>query len=175
MRQHKKLNSLLLYCSLLLFTLCGYSQEGWMAGAAPSLELEYGLVGVNSRLYYGPNPKVCFGPEFTLFPYQAFEENYDISIVDLNLNAHYIFELSHKFGVYPLAGINHTTERERFIDRSETNSENAFGLNYGLGFHINVNQFFIFSEFKGVTGELNGEFLTVGVIFLISKTQQKAH
>ncbi len=161
--------------SVLLFTLGGYSQQGWMAGAAPSLELEYGLVGVNSRLYYGPNHRICFGPEFTLFPYQAFEENYDISIIDLNINAHYIFEVSHKLGVYPLAGINHTSERERFIDRSETNTERAFGLNYGAGLHVNLNQLFVFSEFKGVTGELNGEFLTVGVIFLISKPQQKSH
>lgn len=146
------------------------AQQGWMGGAGPSLAFEQEIFGVNARLYYGPNETFCFGPEVTVFPYQGVAEGYEISLVDLNMNAHYIFELSHAVGVYPLAGFNYSLERERLIlDKDEIEKENATGLNYGFGIHFNLNHLFLFSEFKGVTGALNDQFVTAGIIFSLFK------
>ena len=168
------------YCLLhLTFLLSGITsaQQGWMGGIGASLAFEQELFGANARLYYGPNATFCFGPEVTVFPYQGVAEGYEIRLVDLNVNAHYIFELSHTVGVYPLAGFNYSLERERLIlDKDEIEKENAAGLNYGFGIHFNLNHLFLFSEFKGVTGALNDQFVTVGIIFsLIKRENENTH
>ncbi|GAA4275853.1 hypothetical protein GCM10022259_05770 [Aquimarina mytili] len=143
-----------------------------MAGIGPSLELNENIFGINTRIYYGPNNHFCFGPEITFFPYQEIDEEYELSITELNLNAHYVFELTHSFGVYPLSGINYSLEKERLIDQSNTKEE-EFGLNYGLGVHYGLGKCFVFGEFKGVAGKLNDEFVTVGVIIQLSKPEEK--
>ena len=152
-------------------TLLG--QQGWILGFAPSLELEENLIGFNARGYYGINEHFCFGPEVTLFPKQEVENNYDLKITELNFNAHYIFEVSHKIGVYPLSGINYTIEQERVSNTSEEEKEEAFGINYGLGVHYNLGKTFAFAEFKGVSGALNDEFITVGVVFVFLKNEKQ--
>ena len=153
-----------------------HSQQGWMLGGGPTLELDEQLFGANARLFYGLNEKVCFGPEVAFYPYQEIDDEYELQIVDLNANIHYIFELSHSFAFYPLGGVNYTIERERLLEESEeVKTENDFGLNYGGGFHLNLGSFFAFAEFKGILGSLNDDFVTIGVIFPISGNEDKNH
>ncbi len=163
--------------ALLLFFIIALStkaQQGWMIGIAPSLELNEELLGINTRVYYGPNDHFCFGPEITFFPYQEIDNEYELKVTELNINAHYIFELTHKLGVYPLTGINYTIEKERLIEQSrESEEEDEFGLNYGLGAHYNLGKLFAFAEFKGIAGKLNDEFISIGVIFSLSGQQEK--
>jgi len=157
---------------LLLFTTIGIqAQETWLLGAGPSLELDEELIGANVRAYYGINEHFCFGPEVTIFPFQSVNNEEDIAITDLNFNAHYIFEISHKLGIYPLTGLNYTIETER--SSNVTEREEAFAVNYGFGLHYKLGNLYVFSEFKGVTGELKDEFLTVGVIFGLSSKKEK--
>lgn len=140
-------------------------QVGIVGGAGAVLELDEGLYGTNTRFFYGPNEQICFGPEISFFPYQEVNDAYKISILDLNFNAHYIFELNDKLGIYPLTGINYTVEKEQLIAQNdETKKEDEFGLNYGFGAHYNLNHFFVFSEFKGIVGPLSDEFITIGII-----------
>lgn len=142
------------------------SEESIIVGVGATLELKDALYGVNGRLYYGVNEAFCFGPEVSYFPYQNIDEDYEKSIVDLNINAHYIFELSERLGLYPLTGVNYTIETERLVDENnDSKEENNFGLNYGAGLHYKFNNTFVFGEFKGVSGPLHAEFITVGVIF----------
>ncbi len=161
---------------LLLFfmiTIGIKAQQGWMVGIAPSLELNEELFGANARLYYGPNDHFCFGPEVTYFPYQEIDNNYELTITELNLNAHYIFELTHKFGIYPLSGINYTIEKERLIEgTNESEEDNEFGVNYGLGTHYNLGKLYAFAEFKGIAGELNDHFISIGIIFSLSGSKE---
>lgn len=148
-------------------------QEGSMIGLGPSLEIEESLVGINGRLFYGINESFCFGPEVTFFPKQEINDQYKLSIIDLNVNGHYIFEIIPKLGVYPLSGINYTIETEYLITQSEENeSKVAIGWNYGLGAHYDFGSLFAFAEFKGITGELHDEFITIGIIFSLSKTKE---
>ncbi len=146
-----------------------------LIGLAPTLALKESLYGVNGRFYYGVNDAFCFGPEVSYFPYQDRGPTFEKMIIDLNINAHYIFELSEKIGLYPLSGINYTIEKERVLAATnEGEKEEAFGINYGLGVHYRFNTFFIFSEFKGILGHLNAEFISAGVIFDIKIRSKKS-
>ncbi|MGB5818669.1 MAG: outer membrane beta-barrel protein [Saonia sp.] len=154
-----------------------WAQQGYMLGVGPTLEVDQSLLGVNGRFYYGPNEHFCFGPEVSFYPYQEIDDENELQITELNLNAHYIFEASHKLGIYPLTGINYTIENERLISISEeSGEEKEFGLNYGFGAHYNLEHFFVFAEFKGIVGQLSDEFVTVGIIFSLSKpSENKEH
>ena len=162
----------------LLLIVCNtsISQEIFIIGAGSSLELEENIYGANLRAYYGFSKEFCFGPEVSYFPFQEIDDEYQLSIVDLNFNAHYIFEINHKLGVYPLSGINYTIEKERLIeDRDRKEQVEELGLNYGLGMHYNFGKFFLFGEFKGILGQLNDEFITVGAIFSIKRFKKEKH
>lgn len=153
-----------------------FSQEGWMPGIGPTTAPAPSLIGMNARVYYGVNERFCFGPEFSIFPYQETSNDYETALWEANFNAHYVFELAHRFGTYPLAGLNYTNEDERLIANSnDVESHNAFGVNYGLGFHYNINRVLLFTEFKGVIGQLSDEFFTVGAVVLLKKPDNKQH
>lgn len=141
------------------------NEQSIIVGLAPTIELKRSLYGINGRAYYGINESFCFGPEVSYFPYQDIDKGYEASIIDLNLNAHYIFEVTKKLGIYPLSGLNYTIEKERLIeDSNDSDKEDALGLNYGAGLHYNFDDFFLFAEFKGIAGVLHDEFITVGLI-----------
>ena len=141
-----------------------------MPGIGPTLATSTSLTGVNARAYYGINERFCFGPELSIFPYQDISNEYETLLWEANLNAHYVFELAHHLGTYPLGGLNYTFENERSrVHSDEIERQRAIGVNYGLGLHYNINQLILFTEFKGVIGELNDEFLTIGVVILLRK------
>lgn len=162
--------------ALIMATSTTFSQEGWMVGLGPTAAANPSLIGVNTRAYFGVNPVFCLGAEISIFPYQEVGEGYKKSLFEANFNAHYVFEVVHRLGVYPLSGFNYTSERERRrMNIAEMERENAFGINYGLGMHYSSNQVLFFTEFKGVIGELSDEFFTVGVIVLLKRTTKKTH
>ncbi len=179
----EEFKQLLWFCLILLSQvlaaqeIADTEQEGnsILIGLAPTLALEESLYGVNGRFYYGVNEAFCFGPEISYFPYQDSGHHFEKMIIDLNVNAHYIIELSEKIGLYPLSGINYTIEKERLLDdTNESEKEEEFGINYGVGVHYRFNNFFVFSEFKGILGQLSAEFISAGVIFDIEIRSKKS-
>ncbi len=131
------------------------AQENWFFGVGPTLEINESLFGANIRAYYGPNEELCFGPEVSIFPFQQVNEEEEISLLDLNINAHYVFEIAHGLGVYPISGINYSIENIRFLESPEEEERiAAIGLNYGAGLHFNFNKIFLFAEYKGILSEL---------------------
>lgn len=152
-----------------------FGQEtGFIGGVGSAYTFNDDLLGVNGRLYYGTNEKFCFGPEASFFPYQEVDEDYEIQLLDISINAHYIFELFEKFGVYPLTGINYTSEWERLIENNqESEIVEEFGINYGFGLHYSISKFYVFTEFSGVIGQLNDEFITAGVIFNLGSSKSE--
>ena len=142
------------------------SEQSIIVGFGPTFEINSGLTGINGRLYYGVNESFCFGPEISYFPYQSIDKGYEKYVLDLNINAHYIIELSEKNGFYPLSGINYTIEKKRLVEENdEHEKENEFGLNYGAGLHYKFKNLFLFTEFKGIIGHLDDEFITIGLIY----------
>jgi len=164
---------LLIFCTVLIISCQNIlsqetheneeNEESIIVGFGPTLEFNDSLYGINTRLYYGTDETFCFGSEISYFPFQNIENEIDKSILDLNINAHYIIELSKKIGLYPLSGLNYSIEKERYSN--DTHKETALGLNYGLGTHYKINDLYIFTEFKGIIGQLNTEFFTLGIIF----------
>ncbi|NQZ43977.1 MAG: hypothetical protein HRT65_06670 [Flavobacteriaceae bacterium] len=159
---------------LLLYLLCHASflsaQEGWMVGIGPTTAPATSLIGANVRAYFGVNERFCFGPEFSFFPYQQLDDTYETSVWEVNLNAHYLFELAPRFGIYPVGGFNFSSDQERIPSTAGTLiRETAPGINYGAGFHYNTGGVLLFTEFKGVIGALSDEFFTIGAVFLLQK------
>ena len=156
---------------LLLYCTCFYSyaQEGFMIGVGPTLVANNSLAGGNARMYYGINPRFCFGPEISIFPYQSIADQFEERLFEANLNAHYLFELAHRFEFYPLTGVNYTIETGRSIVDLEEEEHRAPGINYGLGLHYSFGRVLIFSEFKSVIGELSDAFFTLGAVIMLSK------
>ena len=176
MERHIKNGKCSLCLLLLLFSLIQvYGQEYWFAGAGASLEPSEELLGVNLRGYYGPNEVFCFGPEVSIFPYQEISEDEELSLVDLNVNAHYVFEVAHGLGLYPIGGVNYSIENTRGTVATDTEEVriSALGLNYGAGLHLNLNKVFLYAEYKGIIGELSAPFITAGVIFDLSKNENE--
>ena len=159
-----------------LFTIVLTAQEGWMVAVGPTVAPANSLTGGNFRAYLGTSPTFCFGPEISVFPYQTTTEEYETSLFEVNLNAHYVFELAHRFGVYPLSGLNYTNENERSLMHSdEIEKHNALGINYGVGAHYSINRVLLFAEFKGIISELSDEFFTIGAVIVLKKPEKKAH
>ena len=161
---------------LFLFSLIQVNgQDYWFAGAGGSLELSEELWGVNFRGYYGPNEVLCFGPEVSIFPYQEISEDEELSLIDLNINAHYVFEIAHGLGLYPIGGVNYSIENTRGTIPTNTEAVriSALGLNYGAGLHFNLNKVFLYAEYKGIISELSAPFITAGVIFDLSKNESE--
>ena len=153
-----------------------FSQQGFTVGIGGTLETTNELYGINARVFYAINEHFCFGPEASIFPFQEIDEAFEKSIVDLNINAHYIFEITHALGIYPLSGMNYTNEQERLIDNNDTSKKfQEIGLNYGFGAHYKINNMFLFAEFKGIIGQLSAEFITAGVLFNLPKKNKKEH
>lgn len=71
-------------------------------GVAPGASVVLGEhTGVNLRLHYFPNHKMCFGLESNLFP----KSGHSLSEgMEVTFNGHFIFEVSEHLGVYPLVG-----------------------------------------------------------------------
>ena len=165
---------ILLICLVIGINNVVFSQQGFTAGIGGTIETTNELYGINTRVFYAINEHFCFGPEASIFPFQEIDEEFEKSIVDLNVNAHYIFEITHGLGVYPLSGINYTIEQERLIEHNDASEKiQEIGLNYGFGAHYKINNIFLFAEFKGIIGQLSAEFITAGVLFNLPKKHKK--
>lgn len=140
-----------------------------MIGIGPTLAPTNSLTGGNARVYYGTDPRFCFGPEISVFPYQKTADQFEERLFEANLNAHYLFELAHRLEFYPLSGINYTVETERSTINLEEEEHTAPGINVGLGLHYSFGQVLVFSEFKSVIGELSDEFFTLGAVIMLKK------
>lgn len=140
-----------------------------MIGIGPTLAPTNSLTGGNARVYYGTDPKFCFGPEISIFPYQTTTDQLEDRLFEANLNAHYLFELAHRLELYPLSGINYTIETERSTVDLEEEEHTAPGINVGLGLHYSFGQVLFFSEFKSVIGELNDVFFTLGTVIMLKR------
>ena len=131
---------------------CLIEEKSFTIGLGAIYSLEKELLGVNSRFYYNIGEHICFGPEVSLI------KNEVISIYDIDLVAHYIFETKW-VGIYPLLGANYTYKKER------GHSEEALGVVFGAGVHRNFNNIVVFGEYSRVQSELSDDFIALGLMF----------
>jgi hypothetical protein len=133
---------------------CFFEENSITVGLGVPYSLDLNLGGINARAYYNLGEQFCFGPEVSFF------KNNKIELLDFNLIAHYIFETKW-IGIYPLVGLNYTSEQ------FDLETENAFGVVFGVGVHRNFKKVTAFAEYNRVESELPDQFITLGLMYNI--------
>lgn len=168
------------YLFVLFFNYIALSQlvaQSYSIAAGTAYGDDIETLGFHTRAYYNfPSGKVCLGPEFTLFGNNeetAGDLTVETSLWELNFNAHFIFELSHKVGFYPVAGINFSHEREEFFMGNMLEEEETiekWGINAGAGFHyILTPKFIAFTEWDHLFSDLSQNTFTIGIFYTFGK------
>jgi len=157
----------------LLFTLLFSNLNAQIAiGAGGVYGTDIEQFAPNLRAYYFPNEKICFGPEVAWFP-EISEGEVERQLTEFNITGHYIFEVHHKVGAYPLFGFNYSIEKE--TEHDEEITEEALGLNLGAGLHLSYGRFLPFVEYKYVTGDLSQHAFSAGVLFILFDRKKQKH
>lgn len=152
--------------------LCAQGKWGWDVAAAGMYAKDIDAFGPQIRAYFLVNEHICFGPEFGGFSFSHSDgsgETGTIDLFELNLNIHYVFEFGHRFGAYPLAGLNWSSEREA------GHSRNEIGINMGTGFHVFANRWVPFAEYVYLAGDLSDHKFILGTYFIIKDIEKKKH
>ncbi len=132
---------------------CFLRKTSFVVGLAVPYSFELNTAGINARIYYNINKRICFGPELARFISEEKE------ITELNLMVHYIFETKW-VGVYPLAGANYSHEQE-------ITTSDEWGPIAGLGTHRNFKRFTLFGEYAFSGRGLSNHFAAFGFLYLL--------
>jgi hypothetical protein len=135
---------------------CHLEKRSLMLGAGVPYSIDHQMVGVNLRMYYNINHKLCFGPEYSYF------RDSEREIVDFDFVGHYILEVP-LVGIYPIVGANYTIERE--VQKGETHA--GVGLVWGAGTHRNFGKFTAFAEYSCIEFGIADQFVTAGLMYSI--------
>lgn len=133
---------------------CLYEKNSLTIGVSSPYSFELESFGLNARMYFNIGEAICFGPEYAYF------KSKEIEIVDFDFVGHYIIETPW-LGIYPLAGINYTIEKELAILETRT----GMGLVFGAGLHRNFKSITTFIEYSRVEIGINDQFLTAGILY----------
>lgn len=151
--------------------------QSWSIGIAAIYGDDIENLGIHARGYYNfAGDRVCLGPEYSYFfsTAQSIDgTQVQVNLSELNFNAHYIIELSEHWGVYPLTGVNLSFERVAYRDNPELNSdtEQVWGLNLGLGIHRSVGPLVIFMEYDRLFSDVAQNALVVGAFVTFGKSR----
>jgi len=145
--------------------------QSWSIGAAGIYGDDIQNVGAHVRGYYNlKNNKVCLGPEFSRFANKTETHNGETvttKLSEINFNIHYIFELTEKFGVYPLTGVNLSLETEEIevANEFESDTVSELGANLGFGVHKIFDNVIVFAEYDHLFSELSQNSFLLGVFY----------
>lgn len=167
------MNALLLFVALALLptTLFGQDHEreerkarhhaklvhnSVSVGAGAEYSFGHNCPGINVRAYYNIGEHLCFGPEVS-----GFMSDDDMAL-DVSAVVHYIIDAPW-VGIYPVAGINWTQER----DRETGISEGRPGGKFGAGIHRHWHDWTAFFEYTHLLSAHRDHFLTFGVMYTL--------
>ncbi|EGJ70668.1 hypothetical protein Bcop_0450 [Bacteroides coprosuis DSM 18011] len=121
---------MVLVCVLMLGIGTSFAQKGAKSlGVNVGYGTEIENVGIGAKFQYNILDDIRLEPSLNFYMKKD-----GLSMWDLNLNAHYLFHLTSKFNVYPLAGITYTSWKQDLkIEGVGSETSNKFGANVGLG------------------------------------------
>ena len=124
---------------MLFFTSIMFAQKG---EKSIGLDLGYNTTtentGIGLRFQYNLENRFRIAPSFNYF----FENN-DHSGLEANLDAHYLFPLTHGLVMYPVVGLNYSN-----IDW-DGDEDGGFGINLGMGIQFPISKQISFgTEYK---------------------------
>lgn len=135
------------------------AQKGQMAAGGNILYgSEINSIGLGAKFQYGILEKLRGEAGFNYyFPNNGFH------MWDLNLNAHYLFNIADKFSAYPLAGL--TVVNKSYTD--EDASITRFGLNLGGGCEYEVTpNMSVNAEFKySIVSTIDQAVIALGAVY----------
>ena len=140
--------------------------DRWLWGTGITYCSFIGNPGVNLNLTYRVIAGLHVGPDFSAILNKEEKENGSTLIrkeLEYNLNAHYIFELSEKFALYPLVGINYSKVTIH-PKGEEADKRWISACNSGGGVEYSLRNTRLFFESKYVS-KLDKYDLTLGILF----------
>lgn len=135
------------------------AQKGEMAvGGNLLYGTEVNSVGIGAKFQYGILEHLRGEASFNYY-----FKNKGFHMWDLNVNAHYLFDIAPKFRAYPLAGL--TVVNKTYSD--EDDSVTRFGLNLGGGCEYDVSpRVTVNAEFKySIVSTIDQAVLGLGVVY----------
>ena len=133
---------------LLIVTLASIFMGAQAQTGAKSLMLkagyqtDYERFGIGLEGRYGLTDKIRLAPDVVFF----FPNNHTTGL-DINLNAHYVFDIQDGLSLYPLAGIAFINNRWSYDGDSDAASDFGFNLGAGASYDLNDKNYLNF-EFK---------------------------
>ena len=140
--------------SYTIFIIVIFEKRPVTIGVASPYSFDLGTFGSNIRMYYNVGERLCFGPEY------AFLKSDEKEVVDFDFVVHYIFETPW-VGIYPVAGVNYSVEKE--LTEPETKAN--LGVVFGIGMHRNIRSFTTFVEYSRVELGVEDQFFTLGLMY----------
>ena len=135
---------MVLGCALMLGIGTSFAQKGAKSvGVNISYGTEIENVGIGAKFQYNILDDIRLEPSLNFYMKKD-----GLSMWDMNFNAHYLFHLTNKFNVYPLAGITYTSWKQDIkIEEMKTSSDttNKFGANVGVGAEYYLSSNFVVS------------------------------
>lgn len=105
-------------------------------------QTDYERFGIGLEGRYNVTDNIRIAPDLTFF----FPKNH-VTGLDINVNAHYVFDVQDGFSVYPLAGIAAVNNRWSAGGDSEGSTDFGFNLGAGASYDVTSTSYLNF-EFK---------------------------
>ena len=128
----------------------------------------FSSVGIGGKFRYNITDPIRLEGSFTFFLPKKFLGDIKMSMWDLSVNGHYLFPVSDKVTLYPLAGLSILGFKSSgtFLGIDASHSETKLFLNIGGGVDFNVaDNIAINLEPKLIVGDGNAFILSAGVVF----------
>ncbi len=116
---------------------------------------------------------IHISPSITFFiphVYKEFDYKYTVNTLMFDINGHYVFNSLDKFEFYGLAGLDILLawKREKYASEVFKESDNALGLNLGLGSYMKMTeQFDLYFEAKYILSKYDQFMFNVGALINI--------
>lgn len=154
----KTIIQLLVLCLAIVALNSQESNAQVKAGAGMAFGSDIEQVGIQGDLHYRLTnyPALQFGAGFIYyFP----KDNHDF--YEVNLNGAYIFYEEFMFKSYLYTGLNYA--RSKINNQITSVSDNAVGLNIGLGAEYDMGPFLAFGDLKYVISEFDQPVFSIGL------------
>lgn len=116
-------------------------------------------LGIGAKVQVGITPNWRIEPEVVYY-----FQNRNVSDFQINCNAHYVFNITSKFSIYPFAGLSYSSWSYDYNDKTAVS---RFGANIGGGIEYRIiNNIGLFAEERAqIISDFSQSMTSVGVKF----------
>lgn len=151
---------------LLLFTtFSGNAQHAVSLDVAAIQNTSYNLSGLSVSSFYHFSKHITGGLELNrFFPKEKIKSNEDVQLSawDVILNFHYLINPEHKWRLYSIAGITHTSDKEEVMENGQCNYEHFWSVNTGAGLLYSKGKWAPHIEYHMSWGRHNQQIILAG-------------